>query len=234
MIAGMSTLSPLISDNILIPCYYPESAAASRVMKEILEQQFNVEPRRENMMRSLMLSAYTTNEMDAASERAVAAMLDEVLCHLGPILADSDAFRADLGRLMQKFVDVWKPALFSKKLILATTEEDDQISGWEKMEEFGNTTEPCKTSLGRPKFRMLNLFPRIYVPELDYVVHKGIVLLPWQETVLAAEREYWDWATRDAKKNRWGRDANGGNTNTLSRRERRLSVSRGPRNGGME
>ncbi len=223
MIAGLSIIPPLISDNILTPCYYPESATASRIMKEILEQQFNVEPRRENMMRSLMLSAYTANEMDAASERAVTATLDEVLCHLGPVLADGEAFRADLGRLLQKFVDVWKPAMFSKKLILATTEDDGNISEWEKMEEFGSPAEPSENMPVRPKFRMLNLFPRIYVPELDCMAHKGIVLLPWQEIVLAAEREHWDWAAREARKSRWGRDAN-----TLSRRERRLSISRGP------
>jgi hypothetical protein len=234
MVAGLSLISPLIADNILTPCYFPESATASRTMKEILEQQLNVEPRRENMMRSLILSAYTADEMDAAGQRAVAATLDEVVCQLGPILADGDTFCADLARLLQKFVDVWKPALFSKKFILATAEIDNDVSGWDKMEEFGNTMGPGEAVLGRPKFRMLNLFPRIYVPELAYIIHKGIVLLPWQEVVLDAEREHWDWAIGEARRNKSGRDANGGHTRTLSRRERRSSIAAASRNSGME
>jgi hypothetical protein len=203
----------------MTPCYYPESATASRIMKDILEQQFNVEPSRENMMRALMLSAYTADEMDAAGERAVEATLDEAVRRLGPILADGDAFRADLGALLRKFMDAWKLALSSKKLILAVAQEDYDTSESEIMEEFGGTTKPNEVLLGQPKFGVLSLFPRIYVPELKYVVHKGIVLLPWQEIVLAAEREHWDW------KNKAVRGSNTGTASAFSRRERRPSVS---------
>src|SRR5947207_2584091 len=125
MIAGLSTTSTLISDNIMTPCYYPESATASRTIKDLLEQQLNVEPCRENMMRALMLSAYATDEMDAASERAVVATLGEAVCQLSPILADADTFRADLDALLRKFADAWKLALSSKKLILAIAEDYD-------------------------------------------------------------------------------------------------------------
>lgn len=176
------------------------------------------------MMRALMLSAYTTDEMDAASEGAVVATLDEAVCKLGPILADVDTFQADLGVLLRKFMDAWKLALLSKRLILATAEEDD-ISDSEIMEEFGGTTMPSEIVLGRPKFGVLSLFPRIYVPEVDHVVHKGIVLLPWQEIVLAAEREYWNRAAQGAEKNKAMRGSNEGAAGALSRRERRASLS---------
>ena len=224
IIAGLFTTSALISDNIMIPCYYPESATASRILKDVLQQQLSVEPCRENMMRALMHSAYTIDEMDAASERALVATLDEAVCKLGPILADGDTFRADLGMLLRKFMDVWKLALLSKKLILASAEEDD-TSDSEIMEEFGGTITPSEIMLGRPKFGVLCLFPRIHVPELDHVVHKGIVLLPWQEIVLAAEREYWSCAARDVKRKKAARGSNEGAAGALLRRERRASVS---------
>jgi len=226
MIAALFTASALISDNIMIPCYYPESATASRILKDVLLQQLSVEPCRENMMRALMHSAYTVDEMDAASERAVVATLDEAVSKLGPLLADSDTFRADLGMLLRKFMDAWKLALLSKKLILASAEEDD-TSESETMEEFGGTVTPSEIMLGRPKFGVLCLFPRIHVPELDHVVHKGIVLLPWQEIVLAAEREYWSCAARDVKqRNKAARGSNEGAAGgLLIRRERRASVS---------
>lgn len=178
----------------------------------------------ENMMRALMQSAYTTDEMDAASERAVVATLDEAVCKLGPILADSDTFRVDLDILLRKFMDAWKLALFTKKLISAIAGEDD-TSDSEIMEEFGATITPSEIVLGRPKFGVLCLFPRIHVPELDHVVHKGIVLLPWQEIVLAAEREYWNCAAQEAKRNKAARGSNEGSAGTLLRRERRASVS---------
>ena len=224
MIAGLFITSALISDNIMTPCYYPESATASRILKDILLQQLSVEPCRENMMRALMHSAYTTDEMDTASERAVLDTLDEAVCKLGPILANSDTFRADLGVLLRKFMDAWQLALLSKKLILAITEEDD-ISDSEKMEEFGGAITPSEIVLGRPKFGVLSLFPRIYVPELGHVVHKGIVLLPWQEIVLAAEREYWNCMAQEAKKNRHVRGSNEDAASASTRRERRASVS---------
>src|SRR5579871_182481 len=166
MIAGLFTTSALISDNIMIPCYYPESTTASRTLKDILLQQLSVEPCRENMMRALMQSTYTTDEMDAASERAVVATLDEAVCKLGPILADNDTFRADLDMLLRKFLDTWKLAICSKKLILALSDEDD-TSDSEIMEEFGGTTNPSEMVLGRPKFGVLSLFPKIHVPELN-------------------------------------------------------------------
>ncbi|KAH0563502.1 hypothetical protein GP486_001923 [Trichoglossum hirsutum] len=219
MIAGLAVISPLICDNILTPCYYPESAVASKTMKDILEQQIGIDARRENMMRGLMLSAYTENEMEAASERAVTASLDEALSRLGPISTNCDAFRLNLSKLLQRFVDVWRPALFSKKLILATTEDDD-LSEWEMLDEFGSESAQGEMLPGKLKFRMLNLFPRIYIPELDHIVHKGIILSPWQDAVLAAEQEHWDWMAHEAKRGR------GAHANKLKRRDRRSSVAR--------
>ena len=224
MIAGLFTTSALVSDNIMTPCYYPESATASRILKDILLHQVGNERCSENMLRALMHSAYTTDEMDAASERAVVATLDEAVCKLDPILADSDTFRADLSVLLQKFIDVWKTALLSNKLILATTEHDD-ISDADVMEEFGSTATPSTIVFGRPKFETLSLFPRIYVPELEYIVHRGIVLSPWQEIVLAAESEYWNCTAQKAKKTKAVHESKDGATRSFSRRERHASLS---------
>ena len=74
-------------------------------------------------------------------------------------------------------------------------------------------------------FGVLSLFPRIHVPELDHVVHKGIVLLPWEEVVLAAEMEYWNCVAQEAKKNKAARSSNEGAAGSFLRRERQASVS---------
>lgn len=95
---------------------------------------------------------------------------------------------------------MWKELQHSKKTVEVNVEDGDFTERpCEYLKEFGEPITPT----GPQKFDMLNLFPRIYVPEDNKVVHQGFILWPDQEAVIAADQELKEFmARRRAKSGR--------------------------------
>ena len=100
-------------------------------------------------------------------------------------------------------------AQYSFKLVEALTLDDLPNRPWITLDEFtvppplpSPTTTTTTTTVSTaptedPEVsshkRMLNLFPRIYVPEGDKMVFSGITLLYSQGIKAAAEKEFNEW-----------------------------------------
>ena len=91
------------------------------------------------------------------------------------------------------------------------------------LEEISNITAETKAQPVLQKFEMLTLFPRVYVPEDDHMVNSGLILLPTQSIVSAAEQEFSQYIA--SKKQKVGR------SRTILGGSRRLSIRDDERNG---
>src|ERR1700758_112398 len=88
MITALHILSSFLCDIILTPSYIPESEFASRAMKEILDDQYHADEKREKMVRGLILSVYAEEEVNEAGARAVDSMVDKAKDCLKHLTAD--------------------------------------------------------------------------------------------------------------------------------------------------
>lgn len=187
--AAMHTLSDRLCNNFFRPCYLPEFSEAGDPMKEILDRLCTDNPQRERIMRSLLLSMYSTKEIDDAIKQAVQETSEEVCLLLSPIGGGEEAFRKDIKSFFHDAAKTWKEAQYSKKMLGASTTEDYEDWNWDKLEEFDSAVDESQRQPTLPRFETLNLLPCILVPETDYTVDYGCVLWPTQNTVIAAEQE---------------------------------------------
>lgn len=200
--------------NFFKPCYIPESAAASKTIKETLAQQLMVNVEKETIMRAMLLSTYAPGDVDTAIKRAVQATFEEVFSLVNPISSGDGTLRMDIETLFHEAVDVWKEAQHNKKMVEASmTDEDFDDWPWDHLDEFTSAVAQVKAQPVSQKFDMLNLFPRIFIPEDNHIVYSGVVLWPNQNTVIAAEQELREYAA--AKRSKCGRN---GNVSGASRR----------------
>ena len=184
-------------------------------MQEILAQQSMTNAGKEPIMRALLLSAYASEEVDAAIARAVQSTSREIISLLSPFLSSSvEAFYADLEALLYETAEVWKEAQHSEKMVEASMIEENDWP-WEDLDEFDSAVAAPQAQPGPQKFNMLNLFPRVFVTEDNHIVYPGVVLWPDQNTVHAADQEFGDWMA--ARRTNGGRGPDG---NFLARRER--------------
>lgn len=187
------------------------------MVEKILAQQLSVSAERETITRAMLLSAYVPGDIDEVIKRAVHAASEEVLNLLRPISGGDETLRADIETLFYEAVDVWKEAQHSKKMVEASvTDEDFENWPWSHLEEFTSTVAETKAQPVSQRFEMLNLFPRIFIPEDDHIVHVGIVLWPNQSTVIAAEQELRECTAAKRVKN--------GRHGSVSGGSRRLSI----------
>jgi hypothetical protein len=230
MAAALHILAARLFANIFKPCYIPESSADCRTINEILDYQFRADMRKEeNFTRALLLSMYPPEQVKAAIDRAVRTTLEDVLKHLGLFLnGGGETFSAELEALLRQVADIWMEMQRSKKIVEVNVEDGDYTDWpWESLKEFG---EPIAAT-GPQKFDKLNLFPRIYVPEIDKIVYHGFVLWADQDSVLAADRELKESIAR-----RRARSGNtiGGSVMGGSQRARRQSTIIDERNGSTQ
>lgn len=187
MAAAMHILADRLCNIFFRPCYLPEYSDAGDPMKEILVQQ---NPQKERVMRSLLLSTYPPKIVDEAIKQAVQETTEEICQLLSLIGGGEESFRRDTKSLFSDAANVWKEAQYSRKMVEASTTEDYTDWHWDKLETFTSAVGEIKQQSGLPRFEMLNLFPCIFVPEIEYTVDSGCVLWPTQNTVIAAEQEF--------------------------------------------
>ena len=167
---------------------------------------------KESVTRALLLSTYGPEEVDAAVEHAVDTTSKDVFELLNPIGGDG-AFYEEIETLFREAAAVWKEAQHSRQVVDVRITDDFNEWQWSHLEEF--TVPGIKAQPGLQKFDMLNLFPRIVVPEDEYVVNYGFVLWSNQNIVFAAEQELRECMA--ARRSKGGIVSNGS-----MRRERRL------------
>lgn len=167
---------------------------------------------------------------------------------MAPIGA-GEAFKKDVEGLFADAAEAWRGmAQYSVKMVEALTEDDIPDYPWVTLDEFNipNTPTPTNTNTtnannttntvaGPPPLLpaqddMLNLFPRIYVPEDDEVVFSGITLLYSQGIAAAAEKEFNECLLARRQRSVWSGSAGGGGAGNVflgggggTRRERRMS-----------
>lgn len=217
MAACLHLLARRLCTDFFKPCFLPESGAAGETIKEILIHQSLDNVRKERFTRALLLSTYEAEDVDATVAQAACIMSKVVLSLLSPMGGD-EAFRKEVEALFRDAADVWKEAQQSKKMVLASMEDDFTEWQWSHLEEF--TVAEVKVQPSLPKFEMLNLFPRVWVPEDGHIVNHGYVLWPHQNTVFAAEQEF--------RERMAIRRPNGNVFSGSIRRERRLSTLQPP------
>ncbi len=170
-------------------------------------------------MRALLLSAYMPEKVDAAIERAVQTTSRKVLTLLSLFLSNgAEAFHTDLKTLLYEAAEVWKEAQHSKKMVKASMKDEEEWL-WDDLDEFNSVATPTEVQPDLQKFEMLNLFPRIFVPEDETKVYSGVVLWSDQNVVHAADQELRDYIR--ARRTCGGRGLNG---SVSTRRERRQSL----------
>jgi len=124
-----------------------------------------------------LLSVYIPENINKVIKRAVQAASEEILNFFKPISSGDETFRANIKTLFYKAVNVWKEAQYNKKIIKASiTNEDFENWPWNYLKEFTSTVIEIKAQSISQRFEILNLFPRIYIPENDYIVYVSIVL----------------------------------------------------------
>ncbi|KAI9774054.1 MAG: hypothetical protein M1840_005147 [Geoglossum simile] len=192
MITALHILSSLLCDIILTPSYIPESEFASRAMKEILDDQYHVDEKREKMVRGLILTVYGEEEVGQAGRRAVDSMIDKAKECLGDLTPDIEGFIGELRVLLEELVKIWKKAQKSQRMILASVESMEGEDGeWDHLEEFGTPS----VSLERTNTK---LFPRIFVP--DDIIHSGTVVWSTQQALIGAQMEYEEFIEAQTRK----------------------------------
>ncbi|MCJ1423319.1 hypothetical protein MMC29_001201 [Sticta canariensis] len=196
MAAAMHILADRLCNNFFRPCYLPEYSDGGDPMKEILGQQ---NPQKERIMRSLLLSTYSPKMVDEAIKQAIQETTQEICQLLNLIGGGEESFRKEVKSLFHEAVNVWKEAQYSKKMVEASTTEDYTDWQWDKLETFTSGVDEIKQQPPLPRFEMLNLFPCIFVPEIEHTVDNGCVLWPAQNTVIAAEQEFTKCLVRKPK-----------------------------------
>lgn len=211
MAAALHVLARQLYINYFKPCYVPESTTVSDTIKAVLAQQFTTDPQKERITRALLLSTYTPKEVNEAITQAVHETSREVLNLLSPIGGGDETFRRDVEALFYEAADVWKEAQYSKKMVeVSMTDDDFEDWPWAQLDEFTSAVNEINGPPALPKFHMLNLFPRIFVPEDNYIVNKGFVLWHDQNTVIAAEQELSQYlAAKRLKLGRNGKNLSG-------------------------
>ncbi|KAI9760222.1 MAG: hypothetical protein M1840_002584 [Geoglossum simile] len=190
--AALWTLSPLLSDYIFAPCRIHADPSDNRTIKALLHQQLHIGVRQENMVRSLLLSAYPHDEEGHARWGAVDFTIKEGQSSLGQMLEDPEKLRQGLQPVFDGFAGLWEDALFSKKFVFASTEEDSAWE-WGDVPEFDDDfpLPDMPPPAGEPlKFSTLNLFPRVFIPDSDEEIHPGILVWTEQKSIVASEAEY--------------------------------------------
>ena len=185
--AFMHILADRLCNNFFRPCYLPEYSDGGDPMKEILGQQ---NPQKERIMRSLLLSTYSPKMVDEAIKQVVQETTEEICRLLSLIGGGEESFHKDVKSLINEEENVWKEAQYSQKMVEASTTEDYTDWQWDKLETFTSAVGEIKQPSIFPRFEMLNLFPCIFVPEIEHTVDNGCALWPTQNTVIAAEQEF--------------------------------------------
>ena len=145
---------------------------------------------RENITRAMFLSAYSPSNVEEWISRIIQTTSEEVLSLLSPISRGKESLHTEVMTLFCEAVDVWKVAQHSKKLVEASmTDEDFDDWPWSYLEEFTSAVVQTKEQPVPQHVDMLSLFPRIFIPEDDCIVHSGVILWPNQNTLIAAEQE---------------------------------------------
>ena len=227
MAAALNVLATRLCDNIFKPCYIPESATGTNTIKEILDYQFMAGLRKEEQLtRALLISTYPPERVREATIQAVETTLQDVLEHLHVFLGDRvETFGSELKPILQRAAKLALEMQRSKKMVKVSVEDGDLMGhSDEYLGIFGELVPPT----GPPKFEVLSLFPRIWVPEDDTIVHEGVVLWPDQEIVVVADQELRTFKAERKAKN--GRGMSGTAQGGI-KRERRQSVVFG---GGKE
>ena len=190
-----------VTTDVLRPCYVPKSIETSEAIKDILIDQFETDTRKERITRALLQSTYTSQEMELFIKEAVDDTSKDIAELLKPIGAN-EAFRKDMEQLLCDITDLWKEAQQSMKMVEASMTDDDlEAWPWAQIVEFNSTVPQSKMQTVIPKFNMLTLFPRVFVPEDGSCVFSGYVLLPAENVVVAAEQEYYKWVASKKFKN---------------------------------
>ena len=192
-----------ITTDVFRPCCIPKSIETSEAIKDILVDQFETDKKKERITRALLQSTYTSQEVELFMKQAVDITSKDIAELLNPIGAN-EAFRKDIEQLLHDIAGVWKEAQQSMKMVEASMTDDDYEEWqWAHLDEFNSTVPQLKTVI--PKFHMLTLFPRVYVPEDGSCVFSGYVLRPTDNVVVAAEHEYYQWvASKKFKSGRAG------------------------------
>ena len=139
--------------------------------------------------------------MELFIKEAVDVTSKDIAELLKPIGAN-EAFRKDIEQLLCDITDLWKEAQQSMKMVEASMTDDDSEEWlWAQLDEFNSTVAQPKVQTVIPKFDILTLFPRVYVPEDNSCVFSGYVLLPTENVVVAAEQEYYQWVASKKFKN---------------------------------
>lgn len=189
MAAALHTLSDQLCNVFFKPCYLPELSEAGQTLKEVLGQQYSSDPQKERTTRALILSTYSSQEVDEAIKEAVQETTDQVCKLLNLIVGGEDSFRRDIKVLFFEAARLWKEAQYSSKMVEASTTEDYEDWPWDKFDDFTSAVSETKSQPVLPKFEAINLFPCVYVPEINHTVDNGCMLWPSQNTVIAAELE---------------------------------------------
>ncbi|MCJ1268927.1 hypothetical protein MMC22_008815 [Lobaria immixta] len=189
MAAALHTLANQLCYGFFKPCYLPESSEAGQTLKEVLDQQYVSDPQKERTTRALLLSTYSLKEVDEAIKEAVQETTDRVHKLLNLIGGGEDSFRKEIKALFHEAANLWKEAQYSTKMVEASTTEDYDHWPWDKFDDFTSAVSETKSQPMLPKFEAINLFPCVYVPEIDHTVDNGCMLWPSQNTVIAAEQE---------------------------------------------
>ncbi|MCJ1462278.1 hypothetical protein MMC07_000878 [Pseudocyphellaria aurata] len=199
MAAAMHIVADRLCTNFFRPSYLPEYTDAGDPMKEILGQQYTNNKRRERMMRSLLLSTYSSKDIDEAIKQTVQDTSEDVCQLLSLIGGSAEGFQKDIKSFFSDAASVWKEAQCSNKMVEASTTEDYEDWQWDKLEDFTSAVGETEPQSTLPRFEALNLLPCIFVPEIQHTVDRGCVLWPSQNTVIAAEQEFTKCPVRKPK-----------------------------------
>lgn len=215
MAACLHILARTLCSDIFKPCYIFGPNNLGEAVKDILIQQFDVNSRQESLTRALLLSMYNPEEVKSTMKQIIHDTSNNILDLLSLIGGNED-FRNEIEALFQEAAAVWKEAQHSSKMLEASITDEYGDWQWQLLEDF--TLPEINVQPELKIFEKLPLFPRIWVPDEEHVVHRGCVLLPDQNTVVAAEQELRQ--SMKKLKNGWNGSAPAGSI----RRERRLST----------
>lgn len=233
MAAFLHITARTLCTEIFKPCYIPDSTQFSDGFKEILAMQFRAGVSKERITRALVLSTYDDPKedfIDEAIKETVTGAVTRITNLLAPLVAD-EGFASELLGLFWDAANVWRGmAQYSIKMVEALTENDFPNLPWATLDQFTISPPPSTTTISSPgghgassHGEMLNLFPRIYVPEDEKVVFSGIALLPSQGIAAAAEKEATEFVLARKPKTTWGSAGATGNAFSGGGGKRRMS-----------
>jgi hypothetical protein len=215
MAACLHILARTLCNDFFKPCYIFGPNNLGEAVKDILTQQFDANSRQESLTRALLLSMYNPEEVKSAIKKIVHDASNNILALLS-LIGGTEAFRNEIEALFQDAAAIWKEAQHSSKMLEASITDDFGDWQWQLLEDF--TVPGIDVQPELKTFERLPLFPRIWVPEEEHIVHRGFVLLPDQNTVVAAEQELRQ--SMKKLKSGWTTSTPTGSI----RRERRLSM----------